>query len=124
VTNRVGRPRGHIIIVLAFLPLHRFLPDRLVLSIKYCDADLLGKLLEQVGIEHAQTHGNLLAQLIGRTQACQREAPLAELLGAGQVAELLNPIGVKNILPGVETPAPRIIDGAKKRPARAESSQD
>src|SRR5690606_18300140 len=60
---------------------------------------------------------------VGRAKRGDRELALPELLGAGEVAQLLHPVGVEDALAGVEAPAPRIIDGREDRPPAAVASQ-
>src|SRR5439155_6931732 len=88
-------------------------------GIRYFDADLLGKLLEQRRIEHTQGQADLIADLVLWADGDKRQPPLAELLAARQVADLLDPVGVEDALAGVEAPPPRVVDRAEQRPARA-----
>ena len=50
----------------SFLPHEHFLPHDLPGRIQYIDANLLGKLLDKLRIEHAQRRADLFAQLVRR----------------------------------------------------------
>src|SRR5439155_12543982 len=93
-------------------------------GIRYFDADLLGKLLEQRRIEHTQGQADLIADLVLWADGDKRQPPLAELLAARQVADLLDPVGVEDALAGVEAPTPGVVDGAEEGSARAVSAEN
>src|SRR5206468_2588734 len=97
----IGRVRHRVRIGLTLGPQQVFLPNRSPGPILYIDAKRLGKLLQKLRIQYPHRHANLLAKLINRPDARQSDASLAELLAAGEVSKLLDPVGIEDRLAGV-----------------------
>ena len=124
LADAVGGVGGDVEVELAFLLDEVVAVGGLAVGRDDFDGDDVGKLGEELRVEDLEGEADLVAQLVGGAEGLEGELALAELLGAGEVAELLDPVGVEDALAGVEAPPPGVVDGGEEGAAGAVAAED